>query len=165
MNFDTLRHSKYFDLIYRIGVIIKGLDGLAELIAGIALVISPAIVHMVLSSVVGQANEHHGRTFHFIAEYVARLDNDLAKSGLLFLTIFLIGHGVVKLVLVYCLLRRYVHAYPYAIAVLILFLVYQIYVLIQDPLSIGMWFFTLLDIVIIWLVWGEYKDLQEKMVK
>jgi uncharacterized membrane protein len=165
MNFEALRHSKYFDLIYRIGVIIKGIDGLVELVAGIALIISPTIVHTVLTSIIGEAHEHHGRTFHFIAEYVARLDNDLARSGLLFLTIFLIGHGVVKLVLVYCLLRRYVHAYPYAIAVLVLFLVYQIYVLVQDPLSIGMWLFTILDIAIIWLVWGEYKDLQEKMVK
>jgi uncharacterized membrane protein len=165
MNFEALRHSKYFDLIYRIGVIIKGIDGLAELIAGIALIISPSIVHMILSDIVGRANQHHSHVFHFIAEYVARLDKDLAKSGLLFLILFLIGHGLVKLVLVYCLLKRYIHAYPYAIAVLVLFLVYQIYVLIQDPLSIGMWLFTILDIAIIWLVWGEYKDLQEKMVK
>jgi uncharacterized membrane protein len=164
MNFDTIRHSKYFELIYRIGVAIKGMDGLVELIAGLALVISPSIVHTILMNLMGRAQVHDGKAFYVISEYIARLDNDLTKSGLLFLTIFLIGHGVVKLVLVYCLLRRYIHAYPYALSVLCLFLLYQLYVLVQDPLSIGMWLFTILDIVIIWLVWGEYKDLKEKII-
>ena len=79
-------------------------------------------------------------------------------SGLI---IFLIGHGIVKLALVYCLLRRILWAYPYALGVLSLFLVYQLYALARDPSSVGMWLFTILDIVIIWLVWGEWKDLKE----
>lgn len=164
MDFMTkLRHATWFDGLYRVGVAIKGFDGLAELIAGIALFISPGLVHSVLSGIVGTAHHHHGHTAHFIAEYVAQLDNDLARSGLVFLIVFLIGHGIVKLTLVYCLLRRIVWAYPYALGVLVLFLVYQVYVLVRDPLSIGMWLFTLLDIAIIWLVWGEWRDLQEKV--
>src|ERR1700757_4485441 len=151
MKIDTLRHSKWFETAYRIGVGIKGFDGAIELLAGVALLISPTIVHDVLMAVAGEANEHTGRTAHFIAEYVARLDKDLAKAGLTFLIIFLIGHGIVKLVLVYCLLRRILWAYPYALGLLVLFLVYQVYVLVQDPGSLGLWFFTLLDIVIIWL--------------
>lgn len=163
MDFMTkLRHASWFDGLYRVGVAIKGFDGFVELAAGLALLLSPGIVHQLLSGVVGTAHHHHGHTAHFIAEYVARLDNDLARSGLVFLIVFLIGHGIVKLTLVYCLLRRIVWAYPYALGVLGLFLVYQLYVLVRDPLSIGMWLFTLLDIAIIWLVWGEWRDLKEK---
>jgi uncharacterized membrane protein len=165
MKMNDLRHTKGFELAYKIGVGIKGFDGALELLAGIALLISPTIVHDTLTSIVGKASEHNGFTAHFIAQYVARLDHDLAKTGLTFLIIFLIGHGVVKLVLVYCLLRRIIWAYPYALFVLVLFLVYQLYVVAQDPGSIGLWVLTLLDAIIIWLVWGEWKDLKEKVAR
>ncbi|MBI3889530.1 DUF2127 domain-containing protein [Candidatus Saccharibacteria bacterium] len=161
MNVATLRHGQWFERIYKVGIGIKGFDGAVELVTGILLLVAPGIVHGMLSAIIGYAQHHSGLTYAFIAEHIARLDNDLAKSGLAFLIIFLIGHGVVKIVLVYCLLRRILRAYPYALCVLVLFLVYQLYVLVQDPLSIGMWVFTLLDIAIIWLVWGEYTDLRK----
>lgn len=163
MNIEKIRHSKWFDMAYKIGVGLKGLDGLFELIVGIALLISPSIIHTVLTAIVGHAHKHHGHAYHFIGEYVARLDQDLAKSGLVFLIIFLIGHGIIKLVLVYCLFRKITKVYPYALFVLVLFFMYQVYVLVQDPLSLALWFFTILDIVIIWLVYGEWKDLQEEV--
>lgn len=122
MDFMTkVRHASWFDGLYRIGVAIKGFDGFVELIAGVALLTSPGIVHYALSGIAGTAHHHHGHTAHFIAGYVARLDGDLARSGLGFLIVFLIGHGLVKLALVYCLLRRIVSAYPYALGVLGLF--------------------------------------------
>lgn len=164
MKMNVLRHGKWFESAYRIGIAIKGFDGMVELITGLALLIAPSVVHTVLSSVVGYAHQHTGIPYAFIAQNIAKLDDDLAKSGLAFLIIFLIGHGIVKIVLVYCLLRRIIWAYPYALFVLVLFLVYQLYVLVQNPLSIGMWAFTVLDIAIIWLVWGEYADLREAVV-
>ncbi len=165
MNFEAIRHSKWFDLAYKIGVGIKGLDGLAELVAGIALWISPSIIHTILQSVIHRAHRHHGHTYHFIGEYVARLDSDLAKGGLVFLIVFLIGHGIVKLVLVYCLFRRITWAYPYALVILVMFLLYQIYAAVRDPASLGLWLFTILDIIIIWLVYGEWRDLKEKVTE
>ena len=154
--------SNWFERIYKIGVAIKGFDGLVELVAGLALLFSPDLIHTILSAISGRASQYHGHVSHFIVEYVARLDGDLAKSGLTFLIIFLIGHGVVKLILVYCLLKEIIKVYPYALAVLGLFLVYQIYVLVRDPLSIGLWLFTIFDVVIIYLVWGEWRQLLRK---
>ena len=153
--------NTWFERVYNIGIGIKGFDGLVELVVGVALLISPSLVHNVLSAIAGEAGEHHTRMFQFVSEYIARIDTDLAHSGLTFLIIFLIGHGVVKLALVYCLLKRIVRAYPIALAILVAFLVYQVYVLIRSP-GIGMLLFTLLDIAIIWLVWGEYSELREK---
>lgn len=153
--------SRWFERIYKIGVAIKGIDGLIEFGAGVALLISPHLVHVVLGGVAAEMGEHHAHVFQFIAEYVGRLDDNLAKSGLAFLIIFLISHGLVKLVLVYCLLREYVRVYPYALVILIGFLVYQLYVLIAAP-TIGMGIFTLLDIIIIYLVWGEWRELRAK---
>lgn len=161
MTAHSLRHAPWFDSLYRVGVGIKGFDGLVEVVAGVALLIAPGLVHATLSTIFGATHLHHGHTAQFIAGYVARLDADAARSGLTFLIVFLIGHGTVKLVLVYCLLRRLVWAYPYALGLLGMFLLYQVYVLVRDPSSIGMWLFTVLDLTIIWLVYGEWRDLRE----
>lgn len=151
----------WFERMYRIGIIIKGIDGLLEFVAGAAILISPHLVHIVLDSVAGEFGEHNARPFQFIAQYVGRVDTQLLHSGLLFLTLFLITHGAVKLGLVYCLLRRIERAYPVALVILVVFLVYQVYVLITAP-SILMGLFTVLDVVIIWLVWNEYQELKIK---
>lgn len=160
---DTMpfRKQPWFELVYKIGVGIKGFDGLVELLAGVALWISPSLVHTVLSGLAGEAGEHSSKIFQFIAENIARIDSDLGKSGLTFLIIFLIVHGIVKLALVYCLLKEIVRAYPVALAILGAFLIYQAYVFIVHP-TVGMALFTILDAVIIWLVWGEYQDLRTK---
>ena len=161
MAIHSLRHAPWFENAYRIGIAIKGFDGFVELVAGVALLVAPGLVHAALSAIFQATHLHDGHTAQFIASYVARLDAEAARNGITFLIVFLIGHGVVKLVLVYCLLRRIVWAYPYALAVLGFFLLYQLYVLALDPLSPGMWLFTVLDTLIIWLVWGEWQDLRE----
>lgn len=156
-----VRLQPWFETVYKIGVAIKGFDGLIEFAMGIALLVSPQLVHTLLGSVAKELGEHHAQVFQFIAEYVARVDGDLARSGLTFLILFLITHGLVKLGLVYCLLREIVRAYPVALAILGAFLVYQVYVFIIHP-TIGMALFSALDAVIVWLVWGEYRDLKAK---
>ena len=161
----SFRHQPWFATVYRIGVAIKGIDGLLELVAGFLLLFAPHLLHHVLQAVVGRAELHHTHTTHVIALYAGHIDDDLGRSGLTFLIVFLIGHGAVKLALVYCLLRRILWAYPYALGILGLFLLYQVYALVINPLSLGMWLFTVLDIAIIYLVWGEWKDLKEKTVR
>ena len=161
MSMLKISQQPWFEAVYKVGVGIKGLDGFLELAAGLLLLISPHTLHVLLGAIVNEAGHHHGHVTHFVATSIAHLDDDLARSGLTFLIIFLIGHGIVKLALVYCLLRRILWAYPYGLGVLSLFLVYQLYALARDPSSVGMWLFTILDIVIIWLVWGEWKDLKE----
>ena len=161
----SLASQSWFKPFYRVAIAIKGFDGLVELVSGLGLLISPGLVHAILTFVSGTASNHNGKISHFITTYVARLDGELAKSGLTFLIVFLIGHGVVKLALVYCLLRDIVKAYPYALAILVGFLLYQLYVLVQDPSNIGMWLFTILDTIIIYLVWDEWRELlRKKMV-
>lgn len=149
------------DWFYDIGVIIKGIDGAIEFLAGLLLWISPRVVHLVLTAIAGEAREGKTATRHFIAGYVARLDSQLARSGLVFLIVFLVIHGAVKLALVYCLLRKIHRAYPIALAVLTAFLGYQIYALVTAP-SIGFVIFTVLDAIIIYLVYREYRVIKPR---
>ena len=161
MSVKSLDSNKWFQFTFKAGLVIKGFDGFVELFAGLLLVVAPGVLHGILSAVGTSMEYHHDSLHHFIADYIARLDDDLARSGLLFLILFLIGHGTLKLVLVYCLLKNIVRAYPYVLAALGVFLLYQFYVLAQDITAIGMWLFTLFDIVIFVLVTLEYKSLKK----
>jgi len=161
-----IRHtaSSLFNSVYDVGILLKGIDGFIEFLTGVLLLIAPGLVHKLLTDVAGKAAVTHHQTFRLIGDYVARLDKELAASGLAFLIIFLLTHGVVKLVLVYCLLKKIVKVYPFALIILGLFLIYQVYAFIQTP-SVGLALFSLLDAVIIGLVWREYKILLfEKVV-
>ena len=156
-----LRESVWYERVYKLGVLIKGLDGAVELVAGLLLVVSPGLLHSLLALIIGEAHEHTGRTARFIAEYVAHTDGDLAKGGVIFVSIFLLSHGIVKLVMVYCLLKEILWAYPYALGVLVVFLLVQVYACIIKP-TVGMGIFVLLDVAIIWLVWGEWQKLKSE---
>lgn len=145
---------------YRIGIFIKGIDGMLEVLIGALLFMTPATVHTLFTHIIGSAEHHRGHTYALIAEYIGRLDADMAKSGATFLAVFLLGHGVVKLVLVYCLTRRMTWVYPYALFVLIGFLLYQMYVLISHP-TLTMLLFSVLDAAIIYFVWLEYRSLRK----
>jgi uncharacterized membrane protein len=159
-----LREQPWFEKVYKVGITIKGIDGLVELVAGIGILISPMLIHRALSAIIWHTNNHHGGVFRFIAVNVAGVDKQLVTGGLLFLSIFLIVHGLIKIALVYCLLREITRAYPVALAILGVFLIYQLYVLITD-FGIGILLLTILDIIIVWLVWGEYQDLRAKKVE
>ena len=144
---------------YKIGVVVKGFDGAVELIAGILLVAAPNLLHGLLAHVVTELQE--SQTTYFVAEKVARLDAHLAHGSILIVIIFLISHGIIKLALVYALLKELLWAYPYALGALVLFLVYQVYVFIGTP-SLAMGLFAVLDVLIIWLVWREWRTLKEE---
>jgi len=155
------RRGAWFEKLYKVGVGIKGIDGLAELVAGVFLLVAPQALHQFLLSLSGGMAFTHSHTLAFVAEYIARLDANLRESDLVFLIIFLLSHGVIKLVLVYCLLRKITWTYPYALTILVGFLAYQIYALVVAP-SVWMTTLVVLDTIIIYLVWGEWRELRLK---
>ena len=149
------------DKTYEIGIVIKGIDGILELIGGVlVLALSPQTISGITKSLTDrtlQENPHN-----FIATHVLHAGQHLASGHNLFAALFLLSHGLVKVVLVTCLLLNKMWAYPWALAVLVIFLLYQAYTLIVGP-SFGMAFLTVLDIVIIFLVYREWQQqLREK---
>lgn len=149
------------DKFYEVGVILKGLDGLVEFLVGVLLLVAPGAPHRALSAVAAEAAESSAPIRQFIAAYVENLDHQLARAGLTFLVVFLIVHGLIKLALVYFLLRKIHRAYPYAIVALVALLGYQLYTLLTSP-TIGMLALSLLDAVIIVLVYREYREIKAR---
>lgn len=160
---DKIKHRTQtaLDWFYDIGIAIKGFDGTVELIAGILLWVAPGLLHGTLQTLLGEARESNSRMMQFVADNIGRIDADLAKSGLVIVIFFLIMHGVVKVGLVICLFKKWHWAYPWAIAVLSAFLVYQVYVFVKHP-TFPMALFSVLDAVIVWLVYKEYREVAPK---
>lgn len=158
-----IENKGWYDKAYFVTVAVKGFDGLVEFLAGLWLLIAPASLHSLLGVIFGEASESNGRFMQFVAEHIAHIDKDLTSGGILLVALFLLSHGVVKLALVYALLREILWAYPYALAILTAFLAYQVYVFIKHP-SLGMFLFSLLDAVIIFMVYGEWQKLKREHV-
>ena len=80
----------------------------------------------------------------------------------MFASLYLLSHGLVKVVLVICLWLNKLWAYPLTIAVFAAFMVYQIYRFTYTH-SLALIILTLFDGLLIFLTWKEYQD--QKLLK
>ena len=155
MRLTFFKPTTLLDKFYEVGIIIKGIDGLIELVAGVLLlVVSPSFIAQLADTVTrGElAEDPHD----FIATYLAHAGAHLAHGHNAFAAAFLLVHGAVKVGLVTCLLLNKLWAYPVGLSVLGLLLIYQLYVLVTRP-TIGMALLSVLDAVILWLIWREWQ--------
>ena len=141
------------DKTFVVALILKGLDGLLELVGGILLlVVSPETLN----------NLAHRLTQHELSEdpkdfwthHLLHLTGNLHHTQT-FGALYLLTHGVVKLVIVVGLLRREHWAYYVAFVFLGGFVIYQIYRMTYAP-SVGLALLTIFDLFIIWLTWREF---------
>jgi len=144
------------DKAYEVGIIIKGIDGILELVGGaLVLLLNPHTITSVTNFLTQDALQENPH--NIIATHVLKLGNHLAGGHNLFAAAFLLTHGLVKVVLVVCLLLNKLWVYPWALGVLGVFLVYQAYLLVTDP-TFSMAFLSVLDIVILWLIYREWQQ-------
>jgi uncharacterized membrane protein len=147
------RHA--LDETYRGGLVLKGLDGLLESVAGVLLIAISAATfdrwahELFHHELLQDPND-------FIARHVLRVTAGL-RTTRTFGAVYLISHGVAKLVMVAGLWRRRRWAYPFALAFLGGFVVYQLYRMTFDP-SVGLALLTVFDVFIIWLVWRDFRE-------
>ena len=147
--------ERIFDLVFLIGVLFKGIDGFLELVGGtVLLFVSPEQVRGLVDALT--AGELRADPQDFIANLIVRSVARLDSGSVLFLSLFFLLHGVVKLVIVAALLRGTRRVYPWAIAALVGFLVYQVYEVITAA-SVGMILLAIFDVIIIALTWHEWR--------
>lgn len=142
------------DRTFFVSLILKGLDGVLELIGSILLlVVSPAQI----SEIVRVLTQHEisQDPNDLIANSLLHLTSSLSPSATLFGAIYLLLHGLVKVVLVWAVLRDHLWAYPWMIVFLVIFIVYQGYQ-IAVSFSWGLTLLTAFDIFIVYLTWREY---------
>jgi len=149
--------SRSLDRTFRISVALKGLDGALELIGGLVLLfVRPATINDFLRTVT--QHELSQDPHDFIARHLLRSGGHLTHGTTLFAALYLLSHGVAKVVLVVAVLRDQRWAYPGMIVLLAAFIIYQLYRLIAVRLTLGLTLLTAFDAFVVWLTWREYES-------
>lgn len=152
---DSLEHK-----IFQISIFLKGIYSFLELLAGMILLFVTSdrifnFVHEIFQ------NELLEDAHDFVANFVLNLAGSLTKSFKLFIAIYLIIHGVIKVGLIIALWKEKRAAYPIAIGVFGLFVAYQIYRYFLHP-SLILVLLTDLDMLIIILTLIEWRKLKKR---
>lgn len=150
------RPTNWLDRVFAVGIIGKGLNGLAELVGGfLLLVVSPERIHRVVATLTqGELSEDPR---DFIATRLLHTASGLTGAATRFGAVYLLAHGAVKVVLVVALLRDKLWAYPWMIGVLGVFIGYQLYRIALQPTA-GLIALTVFDLVIVVLTWREMRQ-------
>jgi len=145
--------------LFKVAMLVKGIDGAAELIvAMVLLLVSAATVHRLVADVL--ARDLLGSADGPLAQHVATVADGFATGNRTFAVVYLGLHGILKLALVVALLRKWVPAYPMAIAVLGTFVVYELYRATRTG-SLLLPVLAVLDIAIIVVIVREYRLLRQ----
>jgi len=143
------------DRTFEVAIILKGLDGVLEMVGGLLLLlVSPALINRFIAFLT--EHELSEDPHDFIATHLLNTASGLTKSTVLFGSLYLLSHGVVKIVLGAALLKNKLWAYPSMIVFLLLFIVYQTYRIVLVP-SAGLVALTVFDIFVAWLTYREYR--------
>src|SRR5215469_7691874 len=149
--------SPALDKTFKIGLVLKGLDGLLEVAGGVLLLIlSPDAIERIARRLT--AEELSEDRHDLIANYLLHTTSHLSSGITLFGAIYLLSHGISKIVLVALVLRDKLWAYPWLIALLLAFIAYQIYRLAWVHFSVGLTALTVFDAALVWLTWREYRS-------
>ncbi len=149
-------HPKdWLDRVFAVGIVAKGLNGLGEILGGVLLLlVSPAgLSGWVRGITAGELGED---PHDLVATYLRQAVSGLDGGSLVFGSLYLLVHGLVKVVLVMALLRNKLWAYPWMIAVLLAFVGYQVGRIALTP-TVGMVALTAFDLVIVTLTAVEYR--------
>lgn len=147
--------------IFQIGILLKGAHALIECLGGIALaLISTNTIRAFVNWVTQEElieNPHD-----FIAGHLSAFAQNFSIETKHFYAFYLLGHGVVKLALVIGLLKGKLWSYPASLIVLGLFIVYQLYRFSYTH-GAGLIVLTILDVVVMGLIWHEYRLMRRHM--
>lgn len=149
-----------FHRLYDISMIIKGIDGVLEFIGGLLLLF---ISHARLDAFVVFLTQHElsqdpdDKIVNLLVTYV----HNLPHGAQIFGAVYLLAHGVLKMFLVYNLLKERRWVFPYAIGILSLFVLYQCYRL-SVHFSYGILIMATLDIFVIGFIVSEYTVVRKR---
>ena len=153
--------SPALDTTFKIGLWLKGLDGILEVVGGLLLLfLSPQAIEHIARTLT--AHELREDPHDVIARYLLHTASHLNTSTTLYGAIYLLLHGVAKIVLVALVLRDKLWAYPWLIGLLLAFIAYQLYQIIFVRFSAGLTALTVFDAALVWLTWREYRSKRER---
>ena len=143
--------------VFLVSIIAKGVFAALETILGVLLLFTGSVVQFVLALV---QNELIEDPTDFFATHFKSFLNP-SHDAQIFGGLYLLSHGIVKLLLVAGLLRKKLWAYPASLAVFALFILYQMVKWLETR-STWLLVLTAIDIIVMWLIWHEYRRMTRK---
>lgn len=140
--------------LFRLSILGKGLVSALEIIGGLLVFFIPPSAILAIADFLTHdelTEVHHD----FLALYIQHAAQNLVSSTT-FVAFYLLSRGLVKLALIIALLLNKIWAYPWSIAVLGLFILYQAYQMIVDFSSLIL-LLTIFDLIVIYFIWKEYE--------
>jgi uncharacterized membrane protein len=145
---------------FRVSLILKGADALLEVVGGLLfLVVPPSAVGGVVAALT--QHELSEDPSDLVASFLRNTAQHFG-SARSFGAVYLLSHGLSKVVLVIEIFRGRLWAYPAMMVLLGAFIVYQSYRLVH-AFTVGMLFLTLFDAIVVWLTWREYGRQHERL--
>ena len=149
---------KLIDLLFYWGLAIKGAIALLEIGSGFMLtLVSHDHLNQLLRLIT--TRELQKNPNDFIMNYLLTLGQNFSISSQHFASLFMLLHGMIKITVVFLLLRKILWAYPLSVFVFSLLITYEIYSYMNTS-SILLMLLILLDAAMIIIILLEYKRLK-----
>jgi uncharacterized membrane protein len=141
--------------IFKISILMKGAHAVIEIVGGLALylVTTGTIVNLVKLATQEELIEDPN---DYIASHLLAMAQHFSVASKSFYAFYLLSHGAIKLLLVIGLLRNQVWSYPASLVAMAAFIVYQLYRFSYTH-SPGLIALTVFDLVVIALIWHEWR--------
>jgi uncharacterized membrane protein len=154
---DNLTHlqDKEVNDLFRISVMLKGLVSALEVVGGLLFLLIPPEKITAFAIFLTQ-DELSDDPNAFLASRILHAAENYSSHTALIIGFFLLSRGIIKLVLVTALLKNKLWAYPASLAVLGLFVLYELFDVItrHSVIVLGICVFDLIVIFFIWREWN-----------
>jgi uncharacterized membrane protein len=144
--------EKRIHFLFLLAIVLKGLNGLLEIGLGLLLMFTDTFSNVVFfltrDAIIDDPDNYFAT---HLRAFASQSHEAFFIGGL-----YLVAHGSVKVFIAGTLWRNYSWAYPAAMAILALFILYEAIYVIQTY-SIPFFLLSLFDVVMLWLVSHEYK--------
>lgn len=154
----ALFQEKNIHRLFVVSLFCKAANAFIQIVLGIFLLCTTEVASTVLMLAKNELIEDPD---DFISSHVIGLISHVPPSTQMFGALYLLSHGVIKGFLVWGLIKNKLWAYPASLGVFSLFIVYQL-IRFASTHSVFLILLTIFDILVIVLVWHEYRFLVRK---
>lgn len=157
---DSERRARWIHRLFRVAVVLKGVDGVLEIAGGaLLLAVDPDRLSAWARFLTRAELKEDPRDL--VANLIVRESSRITVGAETFGGVYLLVHGLIKVGLVVALLYGLRRAYPTAIAAFTLFLGYQAYgfAQIRSPFLLVL---ATVDVFVIGFTWLEYRRLRDE---
>lgn len=153
----TFKAKTKFDKVFEISILLKAIDGAFEVVGGLLLLLlKPENINRFVIAITQRELVQDPRDF--VANHLLHGAQGLTGASILFGSLYLLSHGLVKVVLVAEIMGKHLWAYKGLIIFVAFFMIYQIYRVTYTH-SIGLVMLTIYDALVVYLTAREYRRL------